>query len=72
MKAAGEAKARPVDLPLRLTEALGEAPTPYERLLADALAGDGSLFAREDGIEETWRIVQPLLDAPPSVEIYVP
>ena len=31
-----------------------------------------SQFAREDGVEETWRIVQPLLDAPPAVEPYAP
>jgi glucose-6-phosphate 1-dehydrogenase len=49
---------------------LGEAPEPYERLLSDALRGDASLFTREDAVEETWRIVQPLLDAPPPVETY--
>ena len=35
---------------------------PYERLLADAMAGDDHLFTREDAVEETWRVVQPLLD----------
>jgi glucose-6-phosphate 1-dehydrogenase len=49
---------------------LGEPLLPYERLLHGALTGDHQLFAREDGIEETWRIVQPLLDAPPPVEPY--
>ena len=34
--------------------------------------GDSSHFTREDGVEETWRIVQPLLDAPPPVEPYKP
>ena len=38
---------------------------PYERLLADVLRGDSTLFPRWDVIEETWRIVQPLLDDPP-------
>jgi glucose-6-phosphate 1-dehydrogenase len=33
----------------------------YERLLADALAGDATLFAREDYVEEAWRIVDPVL-----------
>ncbi|HTU36566.1 MAG TPA: glucose-6-phosphate dehydrogenase, partial [Acidimicrobiales bacterium] len=43
---------------------------PYERLLGDALHGDASLFTREDSVEETWRIVEPLLDNPPPVEVY--
>lgn len=34
---------------------------PYERLLGDALRGDTSLFARQDSVEEAWRIVQPVL-----------
>jgi glucose-6-phosphate 1-dehydrogenase len=40
---------------------------PYERLLGDALRGDAGLFAREDTIEQQWRIVTPVLDlaAPP-------
>jgi glucose-6-phosphate 1-dehydrogenase len=33
----------------------------YERLLGDALAGDATLFAREDYVEEAWRIVDPVL-----------
>lgn len=51
---------------------LGEPFTPYERLLHAALNGDHRLFAREDGIEETWRIVQPLLDHPGKVHHYEP
>jgi glucose-6-phosphate 1-dehydrogenase len=35
---------------------------PYERLLADAMRGDATLFARQDTIEEQWRIVDPVLD----------
>jgi len=42
----------------------------YERVLGDAMAGDASLFARQDFVEEAWRIVQPVLDAPPPVEEY--
>jgi glucose-6-phosphate 1-dehydrogenase len=61
---------RTVDLSLIFSEELGEAPEPYERLLCDAMCGDSSHFTREDGVEETWRIVQPLLDAPPPVEPY--
>jgi glucose-6-phosphate 1-dehydrogenase len=51
---------------------LGEPLLPYERLLHGALTGDHQLFAREDGIEETWRIVQPLLDHPGQVHQYEP
>ena len=51
---------------------LGEPLTPYERLLRAALTGDHQLFAREDGIEETWRIVQPLLDDPGALHQYEP
>lgn len=34
----------------------------YERLLDDALTGDNGLFARQDGVEQAWRIVEPVLD----------
>jgi len=51
---------------------LGEPLLPYERLLHSALTGDHQLFAREDGIEETWRIVQPLLDHPGEIHQYEP
>ncbi|HWW85256.1 MAG TPA: hypothetical protein VNZ26_16720, partial [Vicinamibacterales bacterium] len=33
----------------------------YERVLSDALAGDRTLFAREDYVEEAWRIVDPVI-----------
>ena len=35
--------------------------TPYERLLGDAMAGDGALFAREDSVEAAWAVVDPIL-----------
>ena len=69
-KEPGANRTRTVDLSLIFAEELGEAPEPYERLLSDAMCGDSSQFAREDGVEETWRIVQPLLDAPPLVQPY--
>jgi len=71
-KQPGEVSTRTVDLSLIFSEELGEAPEPYERLLGQALQGDARLFTREDGVEQTWRIVQPLLDAPPPVEPYTP
>ncbi|HEY2436227.1 MAG TPA: glucose-6-phosphate dehydrogenase, partial [Solirubrobacteraceae bacterium] len=49
-----------------------EGPTPYEVLLHAALIGDSSHFTRQDNVEESWRIVQPLLDSPPEVHVYQP
>jgi glucose-6-phosphate 1-dehydrogenase len=34
---------------------------PYERLLGDAMAGDGALFTREDTVEAAWAVVDPIL-----------
>jgi glucose-6-phosphate 1-dehydrogenase len=42
----------------------------YERLLGDAMAGDSTLFAREDYVEEAWRIVDPILKAGTPVYEY--
>ena len=69
-KKPGAQTTRTVDLSLIFSDEMGEAPEPYERLLGDALRGDASLFTREDSVEETWRIVQPLLDSPPPVVSY--
>ncbi|MBZ9711818.1 glucose-6-phosphate dehydrogenase [Deinococcus multiflagellatus] len=45
---------------------------PYERLLGDALAGDLTLFAREDEVEEAWRIVQDVLGSAAPLWPYAP
>ena len=44
----------------------------YERLLGDAMAGDATLFAREDYVKEAWRIVDPVLKAGTPVYEYEP
>jgi glucose-6-phosphate 1-dehydrogenase len=44
----------------------------YERVLGDAMAGDATLFAREDYVEEAWRIVDPVLKAGTPVYEYKP
>jgi Glucose-6-phosphate 1-dehydrogenase len=44
----------------------------YERVLGDAMAGDATLFAREDYVEEAWRIVDPVLKASTPVYEYEP
>jgi glucose-6-phosphate 1-dehydrogenase len=50
----------------------GEGAEPYERLLGDAMNGDPTLFAREDEVEEGWRIVDPLLREPTPLHDYEP
>jgi glucose-6-phosphate 1-dehydrogenase len=44
----------------------------YERVLGDAMIGDRALFAREDYVEEAWRIVDPVLKADTPVHPYEP
>jgi glucose-6-phosphate 1-dehydrogenase len=44
----------------------------YERVLGDAMAGDATLFAREDYVEEAWRIVDPSLNKATPVYVYEP
>jgi glucose-6-phosphate 1-dehydrogenase len=45
---------------------------PYERLLGDAASGDASLFAREDSVEASWRVVDPILGNRVAVHEYPP
>jgi glucose-6-phosphate 1-dehydrogenase len=71
-KQAGEEAFEPADLEVLFEKVPGEDPEPYERLLGDALAGRAQLFTRQDTVEETWRIVQPLLDEPGPVHPYKP
>ena len=61
-----------ITLDMEFAEEGGEAPTPYEVLLDAALVGQSVRFTRQDGVEETWRIMQPLLEAPPKVHPYEP
>jgi glucose-6-phosphate 1-dehydrogenase len=69
-KQPGQDALRRVHLDLLFKEQFGDQPGPYERLLADALAGNQQRFAREDMVLQTWRIVQPLLDNPCQLEFY--
>jgi glucose-6-phosphate 1-dehydrogenase len=55
---------------LEFAQAGGEDATPYEVLLHAALVGDSTSFTHQDNVEESWRIVQPLLDSPPTVHPY--
>lgn len=61
---------QPVDISVDFADALGTRQGPYERLIGDAIDGNQRRFGRQDLVEETWRIVQPVLDAPPAVLPY--
>ena len=50
----------------------GEEMDAYERLLGDAMAGDATLFARQDSVEAAWAIVQPILGGVTPIYIYEP
>jgi glucose-6-phosphate 1-dehydrogenase len=54
---------RSVEMEFDFGDAFGKAALPdaYERLLLDALAGDASLFARADEIEQSWQIIDPVI-----------
>jgi glucose-6-phosphate 1-dehydrogenase len=62
----------PIELDMEFSQEGGEGPTPYEVLLEAALVGDPLRFTRQDAVEETWRVMQPLLDSPPPVHPYAP
>jgi glucose-6-phosphate 1-dehydrogenase len=61
-----------IQLDMEFAEEGGEGPTPYEVLLHAALEGNSMRFTRQDGVEEQWRIMRPLLDSPPPVHSYAP
>ena len=69
---ADAARAAPIVFDVEFAEMGGEGATPYEVLLQAAVLGDSMRFTRQDQVEETWRIMQPLLDAPPGVHSYKP
>jgi glucose-6-phosphate 1-dehydrogenase len=57
-------RVRTVDLDFSYLEAFAEEPPDaYERVLFDALAGDATLFIRNDEVVQSWRVVQPVLEA---------
>jgi glucose-6-phosphate 1-dehydrogenase len=61
-----------IELDMEFSTEGGEGATPYEVLLGAALVGDTTRFTRQDAVEQQWRIMQPLLDAPPPVHGYAP
>jgi len=66
------ARMGPIELEMEFAEEGGEGPAPYEVLLHAAMIGNSIRFSRQDSIEETWRVMQPLLDAPTPVHTYAP
>jgi glucose-6-phosphate 1-dehydrogenase len=60
------------DIELYCCNEASQAPDPYERLIGDALDGDGMLFARQDAVEAAWRVVEPALQMPGQPMQYEP
>ena len=69
-RAGDEMRGEPVELVAR--RSLASEDLPYERLLGDAMAGDASLFTRDDSVEAAWRVVDPILHNPAPVIEYEP
>jgi len=65
-----EAETEQINLDMEFARQGGEGPTPYEVLLHAAMIGDAKRFTRQDCVEETWRVMAPLLDSPPPVHSY--
>jgi glucose-6-phosphate 1-dehydrogenase len=69
MAPGSEVKAETVEM-VAARRPLADESEPYELLLGDAMAGDSTLFARQDYVEEAWRIVDPVLKANTPVYLY--
>ena len=59
-----------INLDMEFATEGGEGPTPYEVLLHAAMVGDSRRFTRQDGVEECWRVMEPLISEPPPVHPY--
>src|SRR6185312_11089693 len=59
-----------ISLDMEFAQEGGEGATPYEVLLHAAMVGDSKRFTRQDGVEECWRVMAPLLEHPPPVHAY--
>ncbi len=62
--------AHKITMDMQFEDEGGEGPTPYEVLLHAAMDGDGTPFTRQDGVEEAWRVMAPLIESPPPVHPY--
>ncbi len=61
---------QPIGLDVSFSSALGARQDAYERLLGDAIEGNPARFAREDMVEQAWRIVDPIVREPSPVHPY--
>jgi glucose-6-phosphate 1-dehydrogenase len=71
LKPGEEMAGMPAEL-LAMHHAAADEMDAYERLLGDAMRGDATQFAREDYVEEAWRIVEPILGTVTPVSAYEP
>jgi glucose-6-phosphate 1-dehydrogenase len=62
---------QPIELSV-VQQSGGDEMGAYERLLGDAMAGDATLFARQDAVEAAWRIVDPVIHGPSQLWEYDP
>jgi glucose-6-phosphate 1-dehydrogenase len=69
---ADAARPEQISLDMEFAQEGGEGAAPYEVLLHAAMVGNPLRFTRQDSVEQTWRVLQPLLDAPPPVQPYEP
>ncbi|MEM8619100.1 MAG: glucose-6-phosphate dehydrogenase [Actinomycetota bacterium] len=69
---ADSASPGPITMDMSFADEGGEDPTPYEVLVVAGMHGDVRHFARQDAVEEEWRILAPLLESPPPVHGYAP
>jgi glucose-6-phosphate 1-dehydrogenase len=67
---ADSVKPEQISLDMEFAAEGGEGATPYEVLLHAAMVGDSKRFTRQDAVEQAWRVMEPLLDAPPPVHPY--
>jgi glucose-6-phosphate 1-dehydrogenase len=63
---------RPVELMVDFEQGLSEVPLPYERVITDALDGSDAHFASMEGIEESWRILERVLESRKAPIVYDP
>ena len=67
-----EMRGEPIELIAHSAAPQRKEMEPYERLLGDAIRGDGSLFTTDESVEAAWRVIDPIFANPNPVEFYEP